>query len=165
MALSGKELRPTLKDYAKFIPLSVVLGAFVLSLAYSAITLNLAYDSPWSPQSLEKTSAYLRTNTRVSDTVMSGAVIWELQALRRPFMNISHPLRFEHKISEKENERLQFTIREQPPEVIILDGFTERTYLRQASWLMDFLHSRYELVNSAGPAKYPVKVYSLDKNR
>ncbi|MBW2661900.1 MAG: hypothetical protein JRD93_07925 [Deltaproteobacteria bacterium] len=161
LALSGKELRPTLKDYTKFISLSAVLGAFVLSLAYSAITLNLSYDSPWSPQSLEKTSAYLRTHTRVTDTVMSGGLIWGLQALRRPFLNISHPLAFEFEISEKEKERLQSAIQTRPPEVVILDGFTERTYFRQIPRLTDFLDSKYELVHTAGLAKYPVRVYQL----
>jgi hypothetical protein len=91
---------------------------------------------------------------------MSGAVIWELQSLRRPFLGISHPLGFEHRrVSEKERGSLEAAIRAKPPEVIILDGFTEKTYFRQIPWLWDFLHSIYGLVYTAEPARKPVQIY------
>jgi hypothetical protein len=90
---------------------------------------------------------------------MSGAVIWELQSQRRPFLDISHPLKFEHSISEKDRENLEAAIRAKPPEVIILDGFTEKTYFRQLPWLRNFLSSRYDLVLTAEPARQPVRVY------
>jgi hypothetical protein len=106
-------------------------------------------------------SASLKAQTRVTDEVMSGAVIWELQALRRPYLNISHPLRFESGMAEDEKQRLASAILTQPPEVIILDGYTERTYFRQLPWLADVLQSKYEMINSVGPAKYPVIVYKL----
>ena len=137
----------------------VALGAFVMSLTYSADTLTFAYDSNWSPSALEKTSAYLKRHTRSTDSIMSGAVIWELQALRRPFLDISHPLGFEFRISENERERLESAIKTKPPEVIILDGFTEKTYFRQIPWLWDFLDSMYNLVQTAEPARNPVKIY------
>ena len=161
-ALSPKESRPSVERYVKFISLAVVLGAFVISLVHSANRLNVTYDSPWSPESLEKTSSWLMAHTEVNDTVMSGAVIWELQALRRPFMNISHPLSLAAEISEKEKQRIGSAILKQPPETIILDSNTEKTYFRQFPWLTDFLYSNYKLVHTAGPAKYPVGVYKLD---
>jgi 4-amino-4-deoxy-L-arabinose transferase-like glycosyltransferase len=164
LVLLGKKVRPTLNGHARFMSISIVLGAFALSLSSSAAILNLAYDSPYSPQSLEKTSAYLKKHTQPTDTVMSGAVIWELQAQRRPFLNISHPLKFEPEISEEEKEALEFvqrTILTHPPKVIILDGYTERTYLRRIPWLTDLLNTAYTLVITAGPARYPIEVYQL----
>lgn len=163
-ALLRKRNRPTLKEYIKFMSLAIVLGAFVLSLVYSAKRLTISYDSVWSPGSLEITSAYLVNHTRSNDTVMSGSVIWELQALRRPFLGISHPLAFEYQISEKKRERLEAAIRAKPPEVIILDGYTEKTYFRHLPWLWDFLSSRYNMVRIAAPAKYPVKIYQQKSN-
>lgn len=157
----ARSLRPTMKEYLRFISFSVVLGAFVLSLTHSANRLTFAYDSVWSPVSLEKTSAYLKSNTHSNDTVMSGAVIWELQALRRPFLDISHPLRFEGRVTEKERESLEAAISAHPPEVIILDGYTEKTYFRQVPWLRNFLSLRYDLVHTAEPARHPVQVYQL----
>jgi hypothetical protein len=161
LALLEKEKRPTIKAYATFLSHSIALGAFVFSVTFSANTLSLAYDTPWSPQAVEETSSYLRTHTRPSDTVMSGGVIWELQAKRRPFLDITHPLRFSHYIEAEEKEALKRAILTHPPKVVILDGYTERTYFRHISWLTDFLHARYDLVNTAGPAKHPVEVYQL----
>jgi len=155
----AKSVRPTIKGYLRFLSFSLVLGAMVLSLTYSASRLTLAYDSNWSPLALKKTSAYLRDNTQSNDTVMSGAVIWELQALRKPFLGISHPLSLEGRISEKERERLEAEIKANPPEVIILDSFTEKTYFRQVPRLRDFISLRYELVYTAEPARHPVQVY------
>jgi 4-amino-4-deoxy-L-arabinose transferase-like glycosyltransferase len=161
LALLTKGSRPTLKEYVRFMAFFVVLGAFALNLTYSANRLTLAYDSVWSPVSLEKTSAYLKDNTQSNDRVMSGAVIWELQAQRKPFLDISHPLSFKNRIQEKDRKNLEAAIRTHPPEVIILDSYTERTYFKQVTWLRDFLSSRYNLVLTAEPARHPVEVYQL----
>ena len=159
LALLTKKNRPTLKEYMKYMSYCVALGAFTLSLSYSAKKLPLSYESVWSPDALEKTSVYLKNHTFSNDTVMSGAVIWELQAQRKPFLGISHPLSFEGRISAKEHESLEAAIRSQPPEVIILDSRTEKTYFRQIPWLRDFLSSRYNLVYTAEPARQPVLIY------
>jgi len=158
--LLSKMTRPKLKEYIRFTTYFVTLGAFVFSLAFSAHRLTLSYESNWSPMALEKTSSYVKRHTRPTDSVMSGAVIWELQALRRPFLNISHPLRFEvPRVSESERERLEAAIKTKPPEAIILDGCTEKTYFRQIPWLWDYLNSMYSMVYTAEPAKKPVLIY------
>ena len=145
----------------EFMGYIVTLGAFVLSLIYSVNILTFSYDSVWSPASLEKTSDYLKNHTLKTDSVMSGALIWEFQALRKPFLGISHPLSFEHRIPEKERERIETAIKENPPEVIILDSRTERTYFRQFPMLWNVLGSEYNLVFTAEPAKKPVLIYQL----
>jgi hypothetical protein len=89
-------------------------------------------------------------------------VIWELQAQRRPFLNISHPTAFESRITRTEKEIIETALTTEPPEVIILDGYTEKTYFRHIAWLNEFLHSKYQLVYSAGPARTsPVETYRL----
>ena len=159
--LLGEKMRPPWVSYVKFVGLSIALGSLVVSISYSAILLNLAYDSPWSPQSVEKTAAYLRTYTSDNDEVMSGAVIWELQARRKPFQMISHPLVFENNMSEKERDALRFTVTTRPPKVIILDGYTEKTYIRQVPRIMELLHTDYELMTTVDPVKYPTGAYKL----
>ena len=154
-----KDARLTVKEYLKFISFALVLGAFALSLTYSANRLTLKYDSVWSTAAVERTAAYLKNNTSPTDTVLSGAVIWELQALRKPFLDITHPLGLEHQIPEKRRERIETAIRDHPPQVIILDGYTERTYLKQVSWLSNLLRLKYRSVHTAEPARYPVQVY------
>ena len=100
-----------------------------------------------------------RVNTRKTDTVMSGAVIWELQALRKPFLGISHPLIFEHQIPEKYRERLKDASKVELPAIIILDGYTEKTYFRQVPWLQYHLSSEYNMVFTTDQARYPIQVY------
>lgn len=149
------------KAYAKFVGNSVALASFIVSLSFSAFLLDLPYESIWSPESVEKTAQYLRSHTKVGDEVMSGAVIWELQAQRRPFQMISHPLSFLYEIPKKEKEAIAFGLAKYPPKVIILDGYTEKTYVRHMPWLTEFIARNYELKEIAGPAKYPVKVHQL----
>ena len=163
--LLSKKTRPKLTEFVRFTSYFIALGAFVLSLTFSVHRLTLTYDSNWPPNALENVSAYLKSHTRSTDSVMSGAVIWELQALRKPFLSISHPLGFEYKISQKERERLEAAIKTKPPEVIILDGVTEKTYFRQIPWLWEVLNSMYNLVYTAEPAKNPVKIYQQKSKR
>jgi len=154
-----KKVGVSLAGYGKFVCTSILLASFVVSLSYSANLLNLAYDSVWSPQSVEKAAGYLKAYTANDDEVMSGAVIWELQALRMPFLTISHPTAFIGGMSEKKRESIRNGMRSHPPKVIILDGYTEKTYLRRLPWLTELLEARYRLLATVGPAKYPVDIY------
>ena len=106
-------------------------------------------------------AAYLRAHTGEDDEVISGGVIWELQALRRPFHNISHPLTFEKGISKEQAAAVTQAAIRRPSKVIILDGLTERTYMRVLPKLRELLDTRYELGIASGPALLPVIGYQL----
>jgi hypothetical protein len=92
---------------------------------------------------------------------MSGAVIWEFQALRKPFQMISHPLGFADGIPEKERLTIKAAFELNPPKVIILDGYTQRLYMRDLPWLTERLQSRYHFVFETEPKGFPVKIYQL----
>jgi hypothetical protein len=92
---------------------------------------------------------------------MSGGVIWELQAGRRPFQMISHPLAMEHGISKEQKAAIELALATRPPKAIILDGFTEKTYIQQVPRLRELLH-RYRLVTATGPPGLPVRLYQLN---
>ena len=152
-----------LVQYLKFVSLAIALGTYVVSLVQSGTKLGPTYDSVWSPQALKETASYLKANTSPNDEIMSGAVIWELQAERRPFLGISHPLEFEYNMSTENSEKFQKAIENTPPRVIILDGYTQRTYLRHLPWLSEYLSSYYMLEKTTGPARYPVEIYQLKR--
>jgi len=154
-----KEGGVPLARYGKFISLSILFASFAVSVSYSANLLNLAYDSEWSPESVKMTVDILKAHTRDDDEVMSGAVIWELQALRRPFLTISHPTAFIGSMSEKKRESIRNGIRTNPPKVIILDGFTEKTYFSRLPWLTGLLRARYQLLATVGASNYPISIY------
>ncbi len=156
-----KDMRCSWTRHATFLSHSVAAGLFVVSIAYSGTLLNTAYDAAWSPRAVEQAVRYLETHTRRSDEVLSGAVIWEFQARRRLFQKISHPLSFEYSISEDEADKIRLAASLYPPRAIILDGYTERTYLRQIPWLNELVQEKYILAQTVGPAIYPVRIYLL----
>lgn len=159
--LLEKTARPPWKRCPMVVALSFVVASFVVSINASGLRLSLTYDSIWSPKSVEQMAAYLRAHTGEDDEVISGGVIWELQALRRPFHNISHPLTFEEGISKEQAAAVTLAANRRPPKVIILDGYTEKTYMRAFPRLRELLETRYELGIASGPAMFPVLGYQL----
>lgn len=159
--LLERTARPSVPAFANFMALSIILASFVVSIGYSAIRLDRSFDSPWSPESVEKVVAYLKDHTRDGDRVMSGAVIWEFRALRKPFEMISHPLRLIRDVSEETRRAIRTASESNPPRVIILDGITEITYVRNVPWLLELLQARYHHMLDTGTRAYPVKVYQL----
>lgn len=151
----------SLKRFVNLASLSIVFGTFVASVSYSGALLDIEYDSVWSPQSVENTAQYLKRHTDIDDEVMSCAVIWEVQANRRPFKMISHPLGFLHNTSEKDKNSIILSIKTQPPKVIILDGYTEQTYIKQIPLINRMLEEKYRLLATTGPARFPIKIFKL----
>jgi Dolichyl-phosphate-mannose-protein mannosyltransferase len=148
------------REYEKFVCLSTVLAALVVSVSFSAIQLSLSYDSTWSPESVEKIASDLKAQTVAADEVMSGGVIWELQASRRPFQMISHPMRLEKPLTPEQRATIDRALVTRPPKAIILDGYTETTYTHVLR-LEELVNARYQLEATAGPAAVPVRLYLL----
>jgi len=151
--------RDWVSHYLRFVGVSVVVGSLLVGVSYSSLLLSVRYDSVWSPQAVRAAAEYLRKNTVNGDQVLSGAVIWELEASLRPYQSISHPLAFLNSISRKELDSIETGFAENPPKMIVLDGYTERTYFRWVQGLPDLLRTRYELKAKVGPARYPVVIY------
>jgi len=74
-------------------------------------------------------------------------------------MNKSHPLALALPISENERKLLKASIFETPPAIVIMDGYTEKTYLRQVPTLKRLLTEAYSKVYTAGPARMPVEIF------
>jgi len=147
------------KDTVGVLTAVVILATLGYNLTYTAKRMNVRYDSNWSTVSVEKVSNYIAKNTVLTDTVVSGAVIWELESRRRPFMNISHPLAFIFTIPEGRRLALESAFDHNPPKLIILDGYTEKTYLKQVPRLVELIQSGYYLVLTVENATSPVSVY------
>jgi len=160
--LLERTARPPVRSYATFIALSLAMASFVVSVSYAGCLFDLVFEGQWSPKAVNKVATYLRSHTNDQDEVMSGGVIWEFQAVRKPFRMISHPLRFERGASEEERRAIEASSKLSPPRIIILDGYTERTYIRIVPELKSLVQARYHLVLEAGPGFAPVKVYELN---
>jgi hypothetical protein len=88
-------------------------------------------------------------------------VIWELEAGRRPFANVSHPLGFGADATPDFTDRLSRDLVNEPPRFVVLDGNTEKTYGLLLRNLPETLSARYQQVLDLPGLHYPVRVYRL----
>lgn len=144
---------------ASFVFYTLFVGGLMLTLAES-LPLARADSGLWPPETVSRVAHEIRQQTPPDAEVLSGALIWELQANRRPFMNISHPLGFQGRAREDVVPPIRDRLRSAPPSVVILDGYTEQTYLLAVPELRSLLDRCYRrtMVVDAG-ARYPVEVY------
>jgi hypothetical protein len=135
------------------------LAGYSFSRAGSII--DLKYETVWAPETLRTVADIIRRGSSAGDRVMSGGVIWELEAGRRPFANVTHPLGFMLGNSAGEPERLARELITTPPRFVVFDGYTERTYGLLLPRLGETLAERYQLVADLPGLHYPVRVYQL----
>jgi len=142
-----------------------VTAAIAAALGYSSgragAAMDLGYETVWPPETVRTVAALIGRSSGEDDRVMSGAVIWELEAGKRPFANISHPLGFRRGGPQALAERLELELHNVPPRFVVLDGYTERTYGLLLPDLLQTLAVRYRLVLDVPGARYPVRVYQL----
>lgn len=162
--VSGLKLKKDLKEGLGFIVFSILMSSSLLSFAVWGGKMGVDFDSVWSPRTVRETSDYIRANSGEKDEIISGAVIWELESNRKPFMNQTHPLAYLFGISEEKLENIERELSENPPKFIILDGYTEKTYLKQVNKLQLIMDERYKLKKVVDGSRYPVKIYELDMN-
>lgn len=160
LAPAGLDPRRQPSRVAGFVSYSLLVSTAMLWLGTSQAEIDRTYDGVWSPEAVREVAAYLEEVTEPTAEVMSGAVIWEFQAQRRPFMLISHPLSMRPRTTPERRRQIEERMRERPPEVIILDGYTEQTYLSAVPMVGESLETEYELRRVFRGARYPVEVYT-----
>jgi len=140
--------REKLHRIAAFGGYALLVAALSLSLSASGRLLGFSYHVVWSPETLRTTAEVLRSHTERDKSVLSGGVIWALQADRLPFANVSHPLAYRGYMSEGEKDRLRQDLRDNPPGAIVLDGYTEQTLLPGLPEIAQLLEEDYVLIFS-----------------
>jgi hypothetical protein len=123
--------------------------------------MGVAYECVWSPRTVAAVARYIRAHTAPGDQVMSGAVIWAVAAGRPPFMMISHPLAYDGGASPEDAARMRAYLHARPPQLIVLDGYTDRTYLSYLDTDGRFLAANYTLAGIFPGSRYPVKIYTM----
>ena len=130
-------------------------SALVMAL-YSGSRLGPRYDCVWSPATLTNVRARLSAEGKET-TVLSGTTIWAFAAGLSPYQNIAHPTELMRKFREDWSDAFL----QNPPDYIILDGYTERKYVRYWKLIKEELEARYELIATVADSRYPVQVYRL----
>jgi 4-amino-4-deoxy-L-arabinose transferase-like glycosyltransferase len=139
---------------------AAIVSALFVTLGEAIPGTGLRYDGVWGPAAVRTVADEIQRISGPGDEVLSGAVIWELEAGRRPFMNLSHPLGLMNELVHEVAPRIQQGLAERPPAVIVLDGYTERTYLAAVPELRGIIESGYTrtLTVETG-TRPPVHVY------
>jgi hypothetical protein len=128
---------------------------------YAGHKIGLAYNGVWPPEVLAEVARKARVVTRPGDEVLSGGVIWALQAERHPFLNISHPLGFLSGMTPDDRRKIGGALAERPPRLIVLDGYTEKTVLRDSVARRELLARRYRLIGEVLGGRFPVRLFTL----
>jgi 4-amino-4-deoxy-L-arabinose transferase-like glycosyltransferase len=130
-------------DVLSFGGYAAIMSALFLTLGEAIPGTGLRYDGVWGPAAVRTVADEIRRISGPEDEVISGAVIWELEAGRRPFMNLSHPLGLMNQLVHEVAPAIQQGMAERPPAVIVLDGYTERTYLAAVPELRGIIEAGY----------------------
>jgi 4-amino-4-deoxy-L-arabinose transferase-like glycosyltransferase len=151
------------RTLSSFVSYALIVSALFLTLAESLPRTDLRYDGLWGPAAVRAVANEIRDITGPEDEVLSGGVIWELQAGRRPFMNTSHPLSFRNAFSDQVASSVRRRLAERPPSVIVLDGRTEQTYMAVVPGLHSILETSYaRTLTVESETRYPIEVYRLN---
>jgi hypothetical protein len=153
---SNRQIQKKLKIFIAII----LLTTFISSFCY----VNPSFGCVWSPETVKEASQYLIMNSDTNAKIMSGAVIWSFESDTRPFMNISHPLAFLRTMDEDKIKEAEYRMEHDKPKFIVLDGYTEKTYLRHVTKIHDVMNESYALKKEVCGSRYPVKVYELKSN-
>jgi len=144
-----------------FVMYSLLCASLMLTVVHSTERLDDRYLASWSPSAVEQVSNYIRQSLPSDAEILSGAVIWEFQADRRPYRNYSHPLGYRMGVSQDQRTIMREALAVSPPEMIILDGYTEQTYLRAFPEIQLLIDERYELVKVVSGSRFPVRIYEI----
>ena len=147
----------------RFVNICFVLTLMVLSTSFAGKIMGLSYDSVWPNSAVRKIAAVIEANSASGDEVLSGAVIWEFESHRLPFELTSHPLTFRYSMPDEIAAKIKKRMIEAPPKLVVLDGYTEKTYFEQLRWLPEVLARKYKVILKSDEGKYPLLVYNLRK--
>ena len=140
----------------------ILIGTLsVVTAGYSGWLIGPKYDSVWAPKTVSEVVKVLKSNGEQGDVVLSGGMIWQLEANFRTFSNVAHPTEFQ----KKKYRNFEIEFEQQRPRFFIDDGYTQRKYGRYAEFLTNELEQNYRLVADISGSRYPVKIYKLRKSR
>lgn len=144
------------REKIKRVVLFLFFGFFYTAF-FSGHLIGPKYEAIWSQKSVEKVSQYLSANGQASDDVLSGGSIWTFVSGLAPYLNVPHPTEFyKHHYAD-----FELTFIKNPPQYIILDGYTKRKFARHWQFITEQLEMYYACVLQDDDSKFPVKVYQF----
>ena len=134
-----------------------LITGFFFAAFQSGLIVGPRYEAVWANSTLSKVVDYLDKHCEKNDDILSGGMIWTFESGLRPYLNVSHPTEFlKHRYADFEE-----TVRANPPQFIILDGYTHRKFARYWSFLKEFMEIQYIRVARFDGSKYPVDIFQI----
>jgi len=136
------------RNFMLFLTVVFLLSGIAISGAVSGIFLSSRrYDCTWSPEAVRRVTKLLAADD--SDySIMSGAMIWSYEAQKHPFMNITHPLKYNGGFPVKEKEAIEAYFVEHPPKYLIEDGYLKRNFFKYIPLIRKAAQKEYRRIAS-----------------
>ncbi len=147
------------RSVGNFLLLLILTFSLYYSAGRAGVRLGANYDSVWSLETLEEATAYLERYDNAE--VLAGCTIWAFQSGLKPAQMVSHPLAFQTTTPEMFRERFE----NRAPEIIILDGYTEKNISSHMDYIRAQLRERYREKITINGSKFPVIIYELHEER
>ena len=119
----------------------LLLGTFLAGSLYAGAQTGLSYNCPFPPSTVRQVSRFLSDHTETDDEILSGAVIWEFQARRRPLGNWAHPLSLLIRGHGQDQWEQSFT--QDPPAAMVLDKTMQKIFFPRFSQVEETLKKDY----------------------
>ncbi len=161
IGVAARALGPTGRVIGFAVAVLVGAGA-LLSFDAAGGLMRLSYQCVWPPWLVGPVAKAIERESAPQDEVLSGAVVWALAAHRHPFLKISHPLGLLADFDQEERAKIEAGLARRPPRIVVLDGYTEKTFGRRLPELEALIARSYREVASFDGARFPVRVYRLE---
>ena len=124
-------------------------------LALSFVLFSPSFGCVWSLDTVDAVSQELQPGS----TVLSGTLIWQFQSGAEAYLNMTNTLGFRGGMSEEQREKITEALLTQPPDYIILDGYTELNFMDNLPVLGQLLPAQYRPVYEDLSSRLPVRVF------
>jgi hypothetical protein len=146
-----------ISDNLKIIVLIILASTFLSSIFY----VEPSFGSSWPPETVKVVSEFVILDSNPSDELMSGGVIWAFESDTRPFLDITHPLGFRGGMTDEEIKEVENQLLQEPPRYIILDGYTEQTFVKHVPMVGEEINNSFSIEKEIFDPKHKVIIYKL----
>jgi hypothetical protein len=146
-----------ISDNLKIIVLIILASTFLSSIFY----VEPSFGSSWPPETVKVVSEFVILDSNPSDELMSGGVIWAFESDTRPFLDITHPLGFRGGMTDEEIKEVENQLLQEPPRYIILDGYTEQTFVKHVPMVGEEINNSFSIEKEIFDPKHKVTIYKL----
>lgn len=135
----------------------LLLMGFFFAAFNSGLLLGPKYEAVWSNKTLDQVVQFLDEHGERMDDLLSGGMIWTFESGLRPYLNVPHPTEFfKHRYAGFEE-----TLAKNPPQFIILDGYTHRKFAKYWTFIKEYMEVNYTRIARFEGSKYPVDIFQV----